>query len=123
MITQPMYGLISNDKRWKIFISIIFFFLNTTWKNIIGLPYFYENEGFQELLEIPNQGYSDNYYRGLTKQTQMKMTLREEIEARIEDLSIALENNLLFAPAMHPWVTGLTDKEAFVIKEMLEFVK
>jgi len=28
-----------------------------------------------------------------------------------------------FTPAMHPWVIGLTDKEGFVVKEKLEFIK
>lgn len=96
------------------------------WKDQEGnfrQPYFYKNEGCSKLLEIPNQGYSDNFYRGLSNQSQMKIILREEIEGQIEDMRIALENNLLFAPAMHLWVTGLTDIEGFVIKEMLEFAK
>ncbi|MGC9781570.1 MAG: hypothetical protein HZR80_20190 [Candidatus Heimdallarchaeota archaeon] len=45
------------------------------------------------------------------------------MQARKEDLKFAIENNLVFASAMHPWVTGLTDKEGLVIKRILEFAK
>ena len=45
------------------------------------------------------------------------------MQARKEDMKIVNENNLAFAPAMHPRVTGLTDKEGLVIKRILEFVK
>ena len=44
-------------------------------------------------------------------------------QARKEDMKIVNENNLAFAPAMHPRVTGLTDKEGLVIKRILEFAK
>ncbi|MHA1367318.1 MAG: hypothetical protein ACTSP5_13030, partial [Candidatus Heimdallarchaeota archaeon] len=96
------------------------------WKDQEGnfrQPYFYKNEGYPDLLEIPNQGYSDNYYRGLSKQSPVKMSLEEEIQTRIKDLEFAIKNNLVFAPAMHPWVTGLTDKDGIVITSMLEFAE
>lgn len=95
------------------------------WKDENGnfrQPYFYRNEGYPELLEIPNQGYSDNYYKGLSKYSDIEpMTPEEELDAQTRNMEVALKHNLVFVPVQHPWSIAKKDPNTTVIKGMLSF--
>ena len=82
-------------------------------------PFWYQEEGFPELFEAPVTGWHCNLLFNTGRQSddwkpgpgfpdgsileKLPDTVDEGFDARSREFQFAIDNNLVYAPAMHPW--------------------
>ena len=90
-------------------------------------PYWYTEEGFPELLEVPVTGWhcnmlfntghqNDNWkpapgFPDGTVLEHLPSTVEEGLQARSREFQYAIDNGLIYQPAMHPWSVFRFDPE------------
>ena len=90
-------------------------------------PYWYDEEGFPEILEVPVTGWhcnmlfntghqNDNWkpaagFPDGTVMERLPVTIQEGFEARRKELQYAIDKQLIYLPAMHPWSVYRFDPE------------
>lgn len=88
------------------------------------IPYWYTEDGFEDLLEIPVHGYSDNYLKGYARQPIPKaFEPAEELKVHLMFFQECLDRKMVFCPPCHPWCVGRGDPEGVVLTGLLEFAQ
>ena len=99
-------------------------------------PYWYVEDGYPELFEIPVTGWHCNLLFNTGHQSddwkpapgfadgtileRLPATIEEGFQARKKEFQYAIERNLVYAPAMHPWSVYRFDPELKHIEWLIE---
>ncbi|MBC8234323.1 polysaccharide deacetylase family protein [bacterium] len=102
-------------------------------------PYWYAKDGFPELFEVPTTGWhcnllfntghqSDNWkpapgFPDGTILEKLPATLEEGFQARRKEFQYAIDNQLVYAPAMHPWSVYRFDPKLKHIEWLIEMAR
>ena len=102
-------------------------------------PYWHTQDGFPDLLEIPATGWHCNLLFNTGGQSdgwqpspgfvdgtilaKLPKTLEEGFQVRRKEFQYAIDNNLVYGPAMHPWSVYRFDPELKHIERLIEMAK
>ena len=102
-------------------------------------PYWHTQDGFPDLLEIPATGWHCNLLFNTGRQSdgwqpspgfvdgtilaKLPETLEEGFLVRRKEFQYAIDNNLVYGPAMHPWSVYRFDPELKHIEWLIEMAK
>ena len=102
-------------------------------------PYWYAEEGFPELFEIPVTGWHCNLLFNTGHQSddwkpapgfadgtvleRLPVTIDEGFQARRKKFQYAIERNLVYSPAMHPWSVYRFDPQLKHIEWLIEMAR
>ena len=103
------------------------------------LPYWYTEEGYPDLLEIPVTGWhcnmlfntghqSDNWrpapgYPDGTIMHALPATIDEGFQARRKEFQYAIDNDIIYVPAMHPWSVYRFDPELRHVESLIAMAR
>ena len=102
-------------------------------------PYWHLQDGFPGLLEVPATGWHCNLLFNTGHQSdgwkpgpgfvdgtileKLPTTVKEGFGARRKELQYAIDNNLIYGPAMHPWSVYRFDSELTHLEQLIEMAK
>ncbi len=102
-------------------------------------PYWYDDDGFPDLLEVPLTGWHCNALFNSGHQIshwqpapgfpdgsildKLPTTVEEGFQVRKKELEYAIENDLIYAPAMHPWSVYRFDPELGHLEWLIALAK
>ena len=101
-------------------------------------PYWYEEEGFPKLLEMPGTGWHCTYLLRTIGGSQywnkagfptgeileeLPKTVDEQILVRQKEFQYAIDNDLLYSPALHPWSIYRFDKKLRCLRFLIQMAK
>ena len=102
-------------------------------------PYWHTQDGFPDLLEIPATGWHCNLLFNTGNQSdgwepspgfvdgtilsKLPTTIEEGFQARRKEFQHAIDNNLTYGPAMHPWSVYRFDPELKHLEWLIEMAK
>ena len=103
------------------------------------LPYWYTEEGCLDLLEIPVTGWhcnmlfntdhqSDNWrpatgYPDGTTMHALPATVDEGFQARSKEFQYAIDNKIIYVPAMYPWSVYRFDPELRHVERLIAMAR
>ena len=109
------------------------------WPSPFTQPYWHAKDGFPDLLEEPVTGWPCNMlfnsggqiddwkpapgFPDGTIMEKLPATLEEGLVARKKELEYAINNNLVYAPAMHPWSVYRFDPKLEHLDLLIEIAK
>ncbi|MFP6722388.1 MAG: polysaccharide deacetylase family protein [Candidatus Poribacteria bacterium] len=102
-------------------------------------PYWHTQDGFPDLFEVPatgwhcnllfNTGYQSDGWKpgpGFVDGTileRLPTTVKEGFQARRKEFQYAIDNNLIYGPAMHPWSVYRFDPELKHLEQLIEMAR
>ncbi|MFP6901811.1 MAG: polysaccharide deacetylase family protein [Opitutales bacterium] len=102
-------------------------------------PYWYANDGFPQLFEVPVTGWHCNLLFNTGGQSngwqpapgfadgtileKLPATVDEGFQARKKEFQYAIDNNLVYSPAMHPWSVYRLDPELNHLEWLIEMAR
>ena len=101
-------------------------------------PYWYKKEGFSNLLELPITGFHCTYLLQTIGDLHWKdkvgfptgeilrelpKTVGEQILVRQKEFQYAIDNDLLYSPALHPWSIYRFDKKLRCLRFLIQMAK
>jgi hypothetical protein len=102
-------------------------------------PYWYDEDGFPDLLEVPltgwhcnmlfNTGHQNDYRkpaRGFPDGTvleKLPSTIEEGFQARKSEFEYAIDNDLIYAPCMHPWSVFRFDPQLEHVERLIQMAR
>ena len=102
-------------------------------------PYWYEKEGFPELLELPANGFHCTFLlRTIGDPLNWKHKVGfatgeileelpnnpdEQIAVRQKEFQYAIDNNLVYSPALHPWSIYRFDNELRCLRFLVQMAR
>lgn len=105
----------------------------------ITQPYWYDRDGFPDLLELPLNGWHCNMLFNTGHQNdnwqpapgfpdgsileKLPATIEEGFQVRKKEFEYAIENELIYAPCMHPWSVYRFDPELEHLEKLIEMAR
>ena len=102
-------------------------------------PYWHIQDGFPELFEVPANGWHCNLLFNTGHQSdgwkpapgfadgtileKLPATVEEGFQARRKEFQYAIDHNLIYGPAMHPWSVYRFDPELEHLERLIEMAK